>query len=184
MQVQRLAIPDLMLVVPRRFADPRGHFAETYTATRFAEIGIDRPFVQDNQSLSRAAGTLRGLHCQIAPSAQGKLVRVLRGSIWDVAVDIRSGSPYYGKWIGVTLTADGGEQLWIPEGFLHGFLTLEPDTEILYKVTREYDPASERGVMWNDPALRIDWPRRDEPTLSEKDKGLPPFAAARNWFPA
>lgn len=184
MKVERLAIPDLVLIVPRRFADERGHFAETYAARRFADIGIDRPFVQDNQSLSRAAGTLRGLHCQIAPFAQGKLVRVLRGSIWDVAVDIRGGSPSYGKWEAVTLTASGGEQLWIPPGFLHGFLTLESDTEIFYKVTRDYNPASERGVIWNDPSLAISWPWQGPPILSDKDKVLPTFAAARGGFAA
>lgn len=183
MKAERLAIPDLALIVPRRFADTRGHFAETYTARRFAELGIDQPFVQDNQSLSRDAGTLRGLHCQVAPFAQGKLVRVLRGSVWDVAVDIRGSSPSYGKWVGVTLTAAGGEQIWIPPGFLHGFQTLEPDTEIFYKVTQDYHPASERGVMWNDPSLSLPWPWPGEPILSDKDKSLPPFSAARAWFP-
>ena len=182
MKVERLAIPDVLLIVPRRFSDLRGYFVETYSFDRFAALGIDRPFVQDNQSLSRPKGTLRGLHCQIAPFAQGKLVRVVRGAVWDVAVDIRTGSPSYGKWTTATLTADGGEQLWVPPGFLHGFLTLSPDTEIFYKVTANYDRASERGVIWSDPTLEIPWPLEREPVLSDKDKSMPPFAAARDWF--
>jgi dTDP-4-dehydrorhamnose 3,5-epimerase len=182
LKVERLAIPDVMLIVPRRFGDARGFFAETYTARRFVEIGIDRPFVQDNQSLSRQKGTVRGLHCQVAPHIQGKLIRVGRGAAWDVAIDIRGNSASYGKWIGATLTAEGGEQLWVPPGFLHGFVTLQPDTEILYKVTADYDPQVERGVIWNDRSLAISWPIEGEPILSDKDKNLPPFAAARAWF--
>lgn len=184
MRVERLAIPDIMLIVPQRFGDQRGYFAETYNAKRLATVGIDQTFVQDNQSLSRPKGTLRGLHCQVAPCAQGKLVRVVNGAAWDVAVDIRAGSSSYGKWAAATLTAEGGEQLWIPSGFLHGFLTLAPDTEIFYKVTSDYDRASERGVIWNDAALGIPWPLDGDPVLSDKDKILPPFAAARDWFPA
>lgn len=183
MKVEPLNIPDVILIVPQRHTDVRGYFAETYTAKRFAEIGIDRPFVQDNQSLSRPKGTLRGLHCQIAPFAQGKLVRVLRGAVWDVVVDIRAGSPSYGKWTAATLTAERGEQLWVPAGFLHGFLTLAADTEIFYKVTHYYDRASERGVIWNDAALDIPWPVEGEPVLSHKDMTLPTFAAASDWFP-
>ena len=184
MKVERLAIPDVMLVVPQRFADARGYFAETYAGKRYAAIGIDRPFVQDNESLSREKGTLRGLHCQIAPFAQGKLVRVSRGAIWDVAVDIRGGSPSYGQWTAARLTADGGEQMWVPPGFLHGFLTLVADTAIIYKVTSDYDRGSERGVIWNDPTLGIAWPLEGDPVLSDKDRLLPPFAAARDWFRA
>lgn len=183
MKVERLEIPDVILVVPRRFGDARGHFSETYNLKRLAEIGIDRPFVQDNQSLSRAKGTLRGLHCQVAPSAQGKLVRVVRGAVWDVAVDIRNGSPSYGRWVAATLTEAEGEQLWIPDGFLHGFVTLVPDTEIFYKVTANYSPSDERGIVWNDPTLNIPWPVESGLVLSEKDKLLPNFAAARDWFP-
>jgi dTDP-4-dehydrorhamnose 3,5-epimerase len=179
---ERLAIPDLVVIVPPRYGDARGYFAETFSAGRFAELGIAGPFVQDNQSLSRATGTLRGLHCQVAPSAQGKLVRALRGAIWDVAVDARAGSASYGQWAATTLTEVGGEQLWVPPGFLHGFVTLEPDSEIFYKVTAGYDPASERGVIWNDPALAIAWPVTGEPVLSEKDRLLPPFSAAAGWF--
>lgn len=182
MQVKHLDIPDVILVVPRRFGDARGHFSETFNAKRLAEIGIDRPFVQDNQSLSRPKGTLRGLHCQIAPSIQGKLVRVIRGAVWDVAVDARPGSPSYGRWAAATLTADIGEQLWVPPGFLHGFVTIEPDTEVFYKVTSDYDPGAERGVIWNDPTLALPWPLDGEPVLSEKDKLLPGFEAATDWF--
>jgi dTDP-4-dehydrorhamnose 3,5-epimerase len=184
LKIERLAIPDVMLIVPRRFGDARGFFAETYTAKRFAEIGVDQSFVQDNQSLSRAKGTVRGLHCQVAPHIQGKLIRVGRGAAWDVAVDIRAGSASYGKWVAATLTADGGEQLWVPPGFLHGFATLMSDTEILYKVTAAYDSRAERGVIWNDRSLAIPWPIDGEPILSDKDKALPPFAAARDWFAA
>jgi dTDP-4-dehydrorhamnose 3,5-epimerase len=182
LKVDRLAIPEVLLIVPRRFGDARGFFAETYTAKKFAEIGIDRPFVQDNQSLSRVKGTVRGLHCQIAPHTQGKLIRVGHGAAWDVAVDIRAGSASYGKWVAARLTAEAGEQLWVPPGFLHGFTTLTPDTEILYKVTADYDPRTERGVIWNDPSLGISWPIEGEPILSDKDKILPPFAAVRDWF--
>jgi dTDP-4-dehydrorhamnose 3,5-epimerase len=184
MKVERLSIPDLVLIVPKRFGDERGHFSETYNAKRLREIGVDAPFVQDNQSLSRAKGTLRGLHCQVAPNVQGKLIRAVHGTIWDVAVDIRAGSPHFGKWAAATLTAEGGEQLWVPPGFLHGFVTILPDTEIFYKVTGEYDPAAERGVIWNDPALAIPWPLSGDPVLSEKDKTLPEFTAARDWFAA
>ena len=184
MRVERLSIPDVILVVPRRFEDQRGYFAETFNAKRLAEVGIDLPFIQDNQSLSRAKGTLRGLHCQVGPNAQGKLVRAVRGAVWDVAVDIRVGSPSYGQWAAATLTANGGEQLWVPCGFLHGFITIEPDTEIFYKVTGDYDRDAERGVMWNDPTLNLPWPIDGEPVLSEKDKILSAFADAFGWFPA
>ncbi len=183
MNVERLEIADVILIVPRRFGDARGHFSETYNFRRLAEIGIDRSFVQDNQSLSRTKGTLRGLHCQVAPNAQGKLVRVVRGAVWDVAVDIRNGSPSYGRWVAATLTEADGEQLWIPAGFLHGFLTLVPDTEIFYKVTVEYSPRDERGIIWNDATLNIPWPVEGGPVLSERDKLLPNFAAAHDWFP-
>jgi dTDP-4-dehydrorhamnose 3,5-epimerase len=183
MKVKRLEIPDIVMITPRRFGDERGYFSETYNLSRFATAGVDRPFVQDNQSRSRTKATLRGLHCQVAPNAQGKLVRVVRGSIWDVAVDIRGGSPTYGRWVAATLTETEGEQLWIPPGFLHGFLTLVPETEIFYKVTADYSPDDERGVIWNDATLNIPWPVTEAPMLSERDKRLPNFAAARDWFP-
>jgi dTDP-4-dehydrorhamnose 3,5-epimerase len=185
MQVEHFDIPGLILVTPPRFADSRGHFVETFNIARFAAAGITATFVQDNQSLSRPRGTVRGLHCQIAPNPQGKLVRVLRGSIWDVAVDIRIGSPTYGRHAGVTLDAEAGAQLWIPPGFLHGFCTLEPDTEVLYKVSGAYDRAAERGVRWDDPSLALPWPiTAEDVVLSDKDRVLPGFDEIGDWFPA
>jgi len=182
-KAQRLAIPDVILLTPPKFGDSRGFFSETFKLGAFAEAGVDQPFVQDNQSLSAAPGTLRGLHCQIAPSIQGKLVRVLRGAIWDVAVDIRHGSPTYGRHVGATLSAENWSQLWVPGGFLHGFVTLEPDTEVLYKVTAPYDRDAERGVIWNDPDLGIAWPVPPASVvLSDKDTKLPRLAECEAWF--
>jgi len=181
--VERLSIADVILMTPQRFGDHRGFFAETYAAPRLAGLGIDVPFVQDNQSFSAAIGTLRGLHCQVAPRVQGKLVRVLRGAIWDVAVDARAGSPTYGQFAAATLSAENFAQLWVPPGFLHGFITLEPDTEVFYKVTDLYDRPSERGVMWNDPTLALPWPVPPSgPVLSDKDTQLVAFADAAGWF--
>jgi|BEDMetMinimDraft_2_1075160.scaffolds.fasta_scaffold01382_5 dTDP-4-dehydrorhamnose 3,5-epimerase len=188
MDVQTLAIPEVKLIVPRRFEDARGYFAETFHAARFAEAGIPGPFVQDNHSLSRRPGTIRGLHSQIAPAVQGKLVRCIRGAIFDVAVDLREGSPTFGQHVSAVLSAENGAQLWIPGGFLHGFCTLAPDTEVLYKVTAPYDRAAERGVIWNDPELAIPWPvDPGEAVLSEKDAALPRLTAAKRaedwpWF--
>lgn len=183
MKVERLAIPDVILVTPPKFGDSRGFFSETFSAARFAEAGIAGPFVQDNQSLSAAKGTIRGLHCQLAPNAQGKLVRVLRGAIWDVAVDIRRGSASYGQHVAAVLSAENWSQLWIPQGFLHGFCTIEPDTEVVYKVTAPYDPAAERGVRWDDPDLALPWPvLAGEARLSGKDELLPRLAACEPWF--
>ena len=185
MKAERLEIPDVVLVTPPRFGDARGYFTETFNAARFAEVGIEGPFVQDNQSLSRSRGVVRGLHCQLPPFAQGKLVRCLRGAIWDVAVDARTGSATYGRWVAAEISAENGTQIWVPPGFLHGFCTLEPDTEVSYKVTAPYDKASERGVIWNDPALALPWPiGPDEAVLSDKDVVLPGFAAAQGWFSA
>ncbi|HTR17804.1 MAG TPA: dTDP-4-dehydrorhamnose 3,5-epimerase [Acetobacteraceae bacterium] len=183
MKVERLAIPDVILVTPPRFGDARGFFSETFNQARFAEAGIDLPFMQDNQSLSRARGVIRGLHCQLAPYAQGKLVRCVRGAIWDVAVDARTFSPTYGQHVSAILSAENWSQLWVPPGFLHGFCTLEPDTEVIYKVTAPYDRASERGVIWNDPDLALPWPvKPEDAVLSEKDTVLPGWSAAQGWF--
>jgi dTDP-4-dehydrorhamnose 3,5-epimerase len=185
MKVERLAIPEVLLLTPRKFGDERGFFSETYNARRFADVGIHQPFVQDNQSLSARRGTIRGLHCQIAPNVQGKLVRVLKGAIWDVAVDIRRGSPTYGQHVAATLSAENWSQLWIPGGFLHGFCTLEPATEVIYKVTADYDPGAERGVIWNDPDLALPWPvAAEDAVLSEKDRVLPRLSAGTSWFSA
>ncbi|GAC1337300.1 MAG: dTDP-4-dehydrorhamnose 3,5-epimerase [Acetobacteraceae bacterium] len=177
MKAERLAIADVILVTPDRFGDNRGFFSETWQLDRFAAAGIDQPFVQDNHSLSRERGVVRGLHCQVAPSPQGKLVRCVRGAIWDVAVDARAGSPTYGTWVAAELSAENWQQLWIPPGFLHGFCTLVPDTEVVYKVTGRYDRGAERGVLWNDPTLALPWPLSEaEAVLSDKDRVLPRWA--------
>ncbi|HTW73026.1 MAG TPA: dTDP-4-dehydrorhamnose 3,5-epimerase [Acetobacteraceae bacterium] len=184
MIVERQAIPDVLLLTPPRFLDARGFFSETWNAQRCAEAGIPGAFVQDNHALSRDRGVLRGLHCQIGANAQGKLVRVVRGAIWDVAVDIRRGSPTYGRHVGAVLSAENWQQLWVPVGFLHGYCTLQPDTEVIYKVTAPYDKPAERGVIWNDPALAIPWPVAPaEVLLSEKDLVLPRLADCPDWFP-
>lgn len=185
MQIQRLDIPDVVLITPQRFGDGRGFFAETWSAPKLAQAGIHATFVQDNQSFSAAVGTLRGLHCQVGAHVQGKLVRVLRGAIWDVAVDARHASPTFGKWAAATLSAENFAQLWVPPGFLHGFCTLEPDTEVFYKVTDVYDRTGERGVIWNDAALALPWKLPPGgPVLSDKDQVLPGWDAARDWFTA
>ena len=188
MKAERLAIPDVILATPAKFGDSRGFFSESYNAARFAAAGIpaagDGPFIQDNHSLSAKKGTVRGLHCQIAPSIQGKLVRVLKGAIWDVAVDVRRGSPTYGQHVAAVLSAENWAQLWIPGGFLHGFCTLEPDTEVMYKVTGGYyDPKAERGVIWNDPDLALPWPVDPADVLvSDKDAKLPRLAECDPWY--
>ena len=185
MTIVELDIPGVLLITPVRHGDDRGYFSETYSAPRMAEAGITDAFVQDNQSFSRAQGTVRGLHCQLAPFAQGKLVRVLRGAIWDVAVDARARSPTYGRHVAAVLSADNGSQLWIPPGFLHGFCTTAADTEIAYKVTALYDRAAERGVMWSDRTLSLPWPvTQSAAALSDKDRLLPGWEAAAGWFAA
>jgi dTDP-4-dehydrorhamnose 3,5-epimerase len=174
MQVVALAIADVKLITPRRFSDPRGFFAETFSRRRFVEAGLIADFIQDNHSLSRPAGTVRGLHFQRPPFAQAKLLRVLRGAVLDVAVDIRPGSPTYGAHVAVELSADRGDMILVPEGFAHGFCTLMPDTEVLYKVNRDYAPQHEGGILWNDPALGIAWPVTEaEAVLSDRDRKWP-----------
>jgi dTDP-4-dehydrorhamnose 3,5-epimerase len=170
MQVRELGL-GVVEIVPKRFGDARGFFAETWQRQRFRDLGLDHDWVQDNQSLSAEPHVLRGLHFQRAPVAQAKLVRVLRGSLFDVAVDIRPKSPSFGRWVSCVLSADAFNQLYVPEGFAHGFLTLEPDTEVLYKVSAPYAPECERSIAWNDPALAIAWPLREgqQPLLSAKD---------------
>jgi dTDP-4-dehydrorhamnose 3,5-epimerase len=178
-----MKIPGVILVEPRKFSDARGFFMETYSAPAFRDLGVDCVFVQDNQSLSTRRGTIRGLHFQTPPYAQAKLVRVLRGSIFDVAVDLRSGSPSYGKWCGARLTASGGEQIFVPRGFAHGFCTLEPDVEVAYKVDDVYAPDCDCGLVWDDSALAIDWPLpAREIVVSEKDAALPGFAGFSTPF--
>ena len=168
----RLAIPEVILVTPARFTDPRGYFSETYVKDRWAQNGIVADFVQDNESLSEPPGTLRGLHFQSGAAAQAKLVRPVQGEIFDVAVDLRRGSPTYGRWVGVKLTAAGGEQLFVPRGFAHGFCSLVPETKVQYKVDSPYARECEGGIMWNDPDIGIEWPVA-EPILSDKDRVLP-----------
>ena len=183
MKFERLAIPDVLLFTPARFGDARGFFSETWTARAMLDAGIDLPFVQDNHSMSQARGVLRGLHCQLAPHAQGKLVRVARGSIWDVAVDARHGSRTFGRHVAAELSAANWQQLWIPPGFLHGFVTLEPDCEVIYKTTGYYDKACERAVMWNDPDLALPWPvPAADIQTSDKDKTASAWAEMTNWF--
>lgn len=178
-----MTIPGVILIEPRTFADARGFFMETYSAPAFRDLGIDCVFVQDNHSLSTRRGTIRGLHFQAPPHAQAKLVRVLRGSIFDVTVDLRSASPTYGKWCAATLTASGGEQLFVPRGFAHGFCTLRPDVEVAYKVDDVYVPDCDCGLVWNDPALAIVWPLpAQEIVVSEKDAALAGFAGFSSPF--
>lgn len=181
MKFERLAIPEVVLFSPARFGDTRGFFSETWTVRAMQDAGIDLPFVQDNHSMSQARGVLRGLHCQLDPHAQGKLVRVVKGSIWDVAVDARRGSRSFGRHVAAELSAANWQQLWIPPGFLHGFVTLEPDCEVVYKTTGYYDKDSERAVIWNDPDLAVPWPVTDV-QLSDKDKVAPAWADVTNWF--
>jgi dTDP-4-dehydrorhamnose 3,5-epimerase len=178
LQVERLAVPGVLLLRPRRIGDDRGHLCETWNERDFAAaVGLRVRFVQDVQTLSRRAGTLRGLHFQRPPSSQAKLVRVLRGRAFDVAVDLRPESPHRGRWAGAPLSAEGGEQLFVPRGFAHGVLTLEDDTELAYKVDDFHDPAREGGLRWDDPALGIAWPALGrEPILSPRDRSLPGLA--------
>lgn len=170
-----------ILVEPVLRKDSRGSFAETFHRERWRELGIHAQWKQDNHSLSKEAGTLRGLHYQLSPAAQTKLVRVVAGAIYDVIVDIRRGSPTFGRWYGFILTAGNARQLLVPKGFAHGFCTLVPDTEVLYKVDEYYAPEHDRGILWSDPALSIDWPVT-EPVLSEKDGRHPLLHAAENDF--
>ena len=175
--ISRTEIPDVICFVPRRFGDARGWFSETYSMHAFSDLLGGTVFVQDNQAFSAQSGTLRGLHFQRPPEPQAKLIRVLRGSIFDVAVDLRIGSPTYGHWVGETLTAEGGEQLFVPRGFAHGYCTLEPNTEVAYKVDGFYAPECDAGLAWNDPMIGITWPiAPQEAILSDKDKRLPGFA--------
>ncbi len=178
----KLEIPDVILITPKIFKDDRGFFAETYKADDFKENGIAFPFVQDNHSKSNA-GVLRGLHYQNNPKAQGKLVRIVAGSIFDVAVDIRRGSPTYGKWVGEILSADNQKMLWVPPGFAHGILALEDSTELLYKMTEFYSPEHERSIRWDDPSIGITWPEVNKKIeQAEKDSKAPYLSEADNTF--
>ncbi|NBZ89055.1 dTDP-4-dehydrorhamnose 3,5-epimerase [Stagnihabitans tardus] len=175
MQIETTPLPDCVILTPARFGDARGWFSETWSARRLAEAGLPVDWVQDNHSFSAAVGTLRGLHFQRPPHAQDKLVRCTRGAIFDVAVDVRKGSPTYGKWFGIDLTPENGKQLLVPKGFLHGFVTRAPDTEVQYKCTDTYAPDCDGGIRWDDPAIGIDW-GVTAPVLSAKDQVAPLLA--------
>ena len=183
MQLIPTEIPDVKIVVPKKFGDHRGFFSETYSRKALADLGIDLAFVQDNHSLSAQAGVVRGLHYQVPPAAQDKLVRVVRGAIRDVAVDIRKGSPTFGRHVSAVLSAENWRQILVPVGFAHGFVTLEPNTEVVYKVTDYYSPQHERGVLWDDPALGIAWDvAADKAVLSDKDRKYPTLDQATDLF--
>jgi dTDP-4-dehydrorhamnose 3,5-epimerase len=183
MNIREFDIPDLKLIVPNRYSDVRGHFQETWNDRLFREKIGNVTFVQDNQSRSIKRGTLRGLHFQKPPYEQGKLVRVVRGSIFDVAVDIRKGSPTYRQHLALNIDALEGQHLWVPPGFLHGFCTLEDETEVFYKVTSYYSPSHDTGVLWNDEDLAIDWPiASDCVVLSDKDQRLPRLRDLPDFF--
>jgi len=184
-QIERLAIPDVLLITPERYGDLRGFFAETYNARSLAEAGFTDVFVQDNHARSERRGTVRGLHFQAPPHAQAKLIRAARGAVFDVAVDLRRGSPSYGRHVAVQLSEENGRQLLVPEGFAHGYQTLSNGAEVLYKVTAYYAPAAEGGLRWDDPALGVDWPIGPEAAVvNARDAGWPALAALRSPFAA
>jgi len=182
-KIEATDIDGVKIIWPDKFGDHRGFFSETFNSEKLKSSGLDLSFCQDNHSLSERAGTLRGLHFQIRPYAQDKLLRVARGAIYDVAVDIRAGSPDFGKWVGYEISAKLWNQIFIPAGFAHGFCTLEDNTEVMYKVTAPYSPESERGIAWNDEELAIDWPIENrEPILSEKDTNYPELRSLPEFF--
>lgn len=176
-------ISEVRILEPPRFTDDRGYFCETYSDKKAASQGISCTFVQDNESLSLQAGTIRGLHFQFGEAAQSKLIRAVRGAVFDVAVDIRVGSPTYGQYVAKNLSAENGRQIFVPTGFAHGYFTLEPNTLVLYKVDRHYEPEAERGIRWDDPDLQIPWPfEGTSPILSEKDAALPNLSQLETCF--
>jgi len=183
MKVMKTSLPGVLVIEPKVFGDHRGWFMETYSEEKFREAGLDLKFVQDNQSFSATKGTLRGLHYQMSPKAQTKLVRCTRGKIFDVAVDIRKGSPTFGNWFGIELSEENKKQLLIPRGFAHGFMTLTDDVEVQYKVDELYAPECDRGIVWNDPTIGIEWPvELAAPVLSAKDQAAPTLLDAENNF--
>ena len=181
MKIEPTTLPDVLILTPRRFQDARGWFTETWNAARMAEAGLDLPWVQDNHSSSTAKGTLRGLHYQSPPRAQDKLVRCSRGAVLDVAVDIRAGSPTHAQWAAVELSAENGRQMFVPKGFLHGFITLTDHAEVQYKCTDLYAPEHDGAVRWDDPAIGVDWGTR-APILSDKDATAPLLSAIGQPF--
>ncbi|WP_096156445.1 dTDP-4-dehydrorhamnose 3,5-epimerase [Bacillus sp. FJAT-45066] len=182
MNVIKTHLADVLVIEPSLFGDHRGWFMETYSKAKFLEVGLDINFVQDNQSFSAAKGTLRGLHYQLNPKAQTKLVRCTQGSIFDVAVDIRKNSPTFSKWFGIELSAENKKQLLVPKGFAHAFITLTDNVEVQYKVDELYSPENDRGITWNDPEIGIEWPIDITPILSEKDQKAPLLKDAENNF--
>lgn len=183
MQAIKTAIPEIVQIIPKRHGDARGYFSEIFKDEWFRSQVVDVDFVQENQSLSQAVGTVRGLHFQTDPFAQGKLVRCLSGAIFDVGVDIRTGSPTLGQWVGLELSAENGHQLWVPAGFAHGFCTLTPDAVVCYKVTAGYSPENDKGLAWDDEDIAIVWPDIADPeTLSGKDRVQPKLQQLPPYF--
>lgn len=183
MDIRTLQIPGPLVIVPRKFSDARGFLSETYSDATFGAKVAPVRFVQENHTYTEHAGTIRGIHFQVPPHAQAKLVRVVRGAIFDIAVDLRAGSPNFGRHTVVELSAASWDQIWIPEGFGHGLCTLEPHTEIIYKMTAPYRPDSERGIAWDDPDLAIAWPLgQRQPVLSERDRAHPRLAESPAYF--
>ncbi|MEE9473878.1 MAG: dTDP-4-dehydrorhamnose 3,5-epimerase [Acidimicrobiia bacterium] len=183
MHVVDTEIAEVKVITPKKFGDHRGFFSETYNKKALAGAGIDFDFVQDNHSHSAEQGTVRGLHYQIAPMAQDKLVRVAHGAILDIAVDLRKGSPTFGQHVSEVISAENWKQVLVPIGFAHGYVTLEPDTEVLYKTTDFYSPEHDRGIIWSDPDLGIDWGIEEgQAVLSEKDRALPPLSQVTDFF--
>jgi len=183
MDITETRIPEVKLLRPKKFGDHRGFFSETYNRRTFADLGIEIEFVQDNHSLSVEGGTIRGLHFQTPPYAQDKLVRVVRGAILDVAVDLRRESPTYGQWVSAEISAEAWNQILVPVGFAHGICTLEPNTELIYKVSNYYSAEHDKGLRWNDPDLGIEWPiPESEAVLSDKDRAQPLLADFESPF--
>lgn len=181
--IESLDIPEVKVIRPTRHRDQRGFFSETYSKSALAEAGINVEFVQDNHAMSVRKGTIRGLHFQVSPFAQDKLVRVVRGAIFDVAVDIRGGSPTYGRHVSAIISSEAWNQIFVPIGFAHGFATLEAHTEVLYKVSKFYSPDDDKGLLWNDPALQIEWPVSEAvATLSERDRNQPKLEDLPSYF--
>ncbi len=185
MKIESLAIADVKLITPLKFGDERGFFSETWKERALSDAGVSVHFVQDNHVFSAAKNTVRGLHFQIEPMAQGKLIRVTRGAVLDVVVDVRHSSPTFGRHVTAVLSSANWAQLWVPKGFAHGYCTLEPDTEVIYKVTQYYSPQYDKGILWDDPALSIPWPvTREKAHLSDKDKMQPTLASAMHLMKA
>lgn len=181
MKLVNTKLEGVFIIEPAVHSDSRGFFMESYSKQKFSDLGLNFDLIQDNHSLSAQAGVIRGLHYQSSPKAQTKIVRVLTGAIYDVAVDIRQGSPTYGEWVGVILSEENKRQLIVPKGFAHGFCTITANTNVLYKVDEVYSPEHDRGILWNDPDLNVDWPT-NSPILSDKDKILPLFKTLQQQF--